>query len=125
MIRGPEYTVLWYTVSVMSFNHTTVMLMKSILNSLRMSSLLLFSFGALLNPLLGQSEISLRADEEEMSVRTWRALGPTLNASVRKSSTVNILPLLSEEYKISENTIRRFLIYTLNYTRNELEWPHW
>lgn len=95
--------------------------MKSNLRSLRRSSFLLFSLGILLNPLLSQSEISSRADEEEMSVRTWRALGPTLTASIRQSSTIDILPLLSTEFKITESAIRKFLIYTLNYTRNELE----
>ncbi len=97
------------------------MLMKSNFKSLRLSSLLVFYFIILLNPLISQSKISSRADAEEMSVRTWRALGPTLNTSISQSSTVDILPFLSKKYSISNGTIRRFLIYTLNYTRNELE----
>lgn len=97
------------------------MFMKSNLKSLRMSSLLVFYFIILLHPLMGQSEISSRADAEEMSVRTWRALGPTLNTSISKSSIVDILPLLSKQYNLPDGTIRSFLIYTLNYTRNELE----
>ena len=95
--------------------------MKSTLKRLRTFSLLLLSFGVLQGPILGQGDIASRADEEEMSVRTWRALGPTLNASIGESSSIDILPYLSKQHKVSEGILRKFLIYALNYTSNELE----
>lgn len=56
-----------------------------------------------------------------MSVRTWRALGPTLTNSIRKSSTIQVLPELSKRFNLSTPILRKFLIYTLNYTRNDFD----
>jgi|GEM_PF-5233906 len=83
--------------------------------------LIVFSLSFLWNLSFGQSSVEAMANRDEMSVRTWRALGPTLTTSIRKSSTVQLIPKLSERFNLSTPILRKFLIYTLNYTRNDLD----
>lgn len=67
-----------------------------------------------------QSEVELRANEDQISTPSWRALGPVLGNHVQETSGININEKLSAQYNIEYNSLRKFLIYTLNYTSTDL-----
>ncbi len=83
---------------------------------------LLVLFGTLLlsTTACAQSEVEIRANEDQISTPTWRALGPVLGNHIQETSGININEELSEQYNIEYSSLRKFLIYTLNYTSMDL-----
>ncbi len=82
--------------------------------------LVLFGTLRLSTTACAQSEVEIRANEDQISTPTWRALGPVLGNHIQETSGLNINEELSEQYNIEYSSLRKFLIYTLNYTSTDL-----
>ncbi len=69
---------------------------------------------------ISQSAVEKKAYEDQISGKTWQALGPNLSRSINGSSDVNVTGYLVEKYNLNSRNLRSFLIYVLNYTSKEL-----
>ncbi len=60
------------------------------------------------------------ANKDQLSGKTWQALGPSLTATIRETSQIYISDVLSARYEIDKAIIQNFLRYTLSYTQDQL-----
>ena len=67
-----------------------------------------------------QSTVEEKANLDQIYGKTWQALGPKLNTVIKNCNNRDILSELSNKYNLNSTILRRFLIYTQNYTNTEL-----
>ncbi len=65
-------------------------------------------------------KIEQLANEEQISGKTWQAVGPGLTNAIRATSQIYISDRLADQYELDKKIIQNFLKYTLSYTSNQL-----
>ncbi len=67
-----------------------------------------------------KTSVEQLANKDQISGRTWRALGPGLSTTIRETSQIYISDRLALEYELDKQIIQNFLRYVLSYTQNQL-----
>ncbi|MEP5612179.1 MAG: DUF1579 family protein [Cyclobacteriaceae bacterium] len=60
------------------------------------------------------------ANKDQISGKTWQALGPEFTTTIRETSQIYISSHLASEYELDKSIIQSFLRYTLSYTQDQL-----
>ncbi|MCE7993194.1 MAG: hypothetical protein HEP71_14505 [Roseivirga sp.] len=89
--------------------------MKHSTSLINIICLLLVSFS-----LSCQESISERAKEDQIASKLWRALGQELNKAV-ECKTASVIDELATEFQLPNTRLRTFLLYTLNYSSENLK----